>query len=185
MPLWGWLALRTEIGVRLWGLQVVARALRTVWPEQAVWLLRKYGASIGQEPDINPPLVIHYALGDFSHLTIGSGCHLGKEVLLDLCDRVTIGAETTVSMRVMILTHLDVGRSPLKRAAFPRRQAPVTIGAGSYLGAGAIILPGVTVGKFAVVGAGAVVTRDVPERAVVAGVPAHVLRTIGPEQVRG
>ena len=90
-----------------------------------------------------------------------------------------------MSMRVMILTHLDVGRSPLKRAAFPRRQAPVTIGAGSYLGAGAIILPGVTVGKFAVVGAGAVVTRDVPERAVVAGVPAHVLRTIGPEQVRG
>ncbi len=183
MLLWGLLAVRTEIGVRLWGLQVVVRALRTAWPEQAIWLLRRYGASIGEGLDINPPIVIHHALGDLSNLAIGSGSHLGKEVLLDLREHVNIGAEATVSMRAVILTHMDVGLSPLRETAFPCRQAPVTIGRGAYLGAGAIILPGVTVGQCSVVGAGAVVTHDVPERAVVAGVPARVLRTIGPEQV--
>jgi acetyltransferase-like isoleucine patch superfamily enzyme len=48
-----------------------------------------------------------------------------------------------------------------------------------WLGAGATVLQGVTVGSDAVVAAGAVVTRDVPPRALVAGVPARVLREIG------
>jgi acetyltransferase-like isoleucine patch superfamily enzyme len=56
--------------------------------------------------------------------------------------------------------------------------APVRLLRGCYLGAGAMILPGVTVGEKAVVGAGAVVTRDVPPGVLVAGVPARVVREI-------
>ena len=54
--------------------------------------------------------------------------------------------------------------------------APVRIGAGSDIGVGAILLPGITLGKGVQVGAGAVVTRDVPDYAIVAGNPARVLR---------
>ena len=53
--------------------------------------------------------------------------------------------------------------------------APVRIGAGADIGVNAVILPGITVGRGAIVGAGAVVTRDVPEFAKVAGVPARVI----------
>ena len=54
---------------------------------------------------------------------------------------------------------------------------PVRVGAGADIGVNAVLLPGVTVGEGAIVGAGAVVTKDVPPYAVVAGVPAKVLRS--------
>jgi acetyltransferase-like isoleucine patch superfamily enzyme len=56
--------------------------------------------------------------------------------------------------------------------------APVILRRGCYLGACAVILPGITVGERAVVAAGAVVTRDVPAGKIVAGVPARVIRDI-------
>lgn len=55
---------------------------------------------------------------------------------------------------------------------------PVNIRRNAWIGAGAVILPGVTVGENAIVAAGAVVTKDVPDNTIVAGVPAKILRKI-------
>lgn len=60
----------------------------------------------------------------------------------------------------------------------PHKQAPVTIGDGCWIGARAMILPGVTLGKRVLVAAGAVVTRDVPDDSLVAGNPARVVRSL-------
>jgi len=57
--------------------------------------------------------------------------------------------------------------------------APVRVGRGADIGVNAVVLPGVTIGEGAIVGAGAVVTKDVPPYAVVAGVPARVIKTRG------
>jgi sugar O-acyltransferase (sialic acid O-acetyltransferase NeuD family) len=57
----------------------------------------------------------------------------------------------------------------------------VQVGAGTLIGAGATVIPGIKIGKWAVVGAGAVVTKDVPDYAVVVGVPSKVIR-INPSQ---
>ncbi|MBR3214827.1 MAG: acyltransferase [Methanosphaera sp.] len=54
----------------------------------------------------------------------------------------------------------------------------ITIKKGVWIGAGATILPGVTVGEYAIVGAGAIVTKDVPDYAVVVGSPARVVKTL-------
>ena len=82
-------------------------------------------------------------------------------------------------MRSIVLTHTDVGRSPLAEM-YPRRVAGVTIGKGVYLGANVTVLPGSQVGDGSLVAAGAVVTRDVPPRMVVAGVPARIVKNILP-----
>jgi acetyltransferase-like isoleucine patch superfamily enzyme len=55
---------------------------------------------------------------------------------------------------------------------------PVTIGAGVWVGARAMIMPGVTIGDGAVIAAGAVVTKDVPPNTLVAGVPARIVREL-------
>jgi acetyltransferase-like isoleucine patch superfamily enzyme len=138
----------------------------------------RYGAGVGPGYDLNSPLLIHNATKAFSNLTIGRRCHLGREVLLDLCDKITIRDQATISMRVTILTHTDVGHSPLKDGVLPPRHAPVVVRRGAYIGAGATILQGVTIGECAVVGAGAVVVNDIPDSCVAVGVPARVVRSL-------
>ena len=58
---------------------------------------------------------------------------------------------------------------------------PIVVGHGVWIGAGAVILPGVTIGEHAVVGAGAIVTKDVPAGVIVAGNPARIVRSIKTE----
>ena len=77
----------------------------------------------------------------------------------------------------MIFTHGDVGERFL--ACFiKRKEGPVILKRGCWIGAGAVILSGITVGEGAVVGAGAVVTHDVPGYTMVAGNPAREIRKI-------
>jgi acetyltransferase-like isoleucine patch superfamily enzyme len=85
---------------------------------------------------------------------------------------VTIGDDVALANEVYIMdsnSHGVEGREHV--------EAPVVIGDGSWLGARAMVLPGVTIGKRVVVAAGAVVTRDVPDDVLVAGNPARVVRS--------
>lgn len=113
-------------------------------------------------------------IGDF--VWIGQGCFFHS------AGGITIEEEVGIGPHVKILTsvHEEPPRStPIPRS--PLQFAPVHIEAGADIGVNATILPGVRIGRGAMVGAGAVVNKDVPPYAVVAGVPARVLR-FRPEQ---
>lgn len=168
---------------RVWGLEGVDRILTLCNSSYVGHILTRFGAVLGAGHDLHSPLLIHNAYRDYSNLTVGEHCHLGREVFLDLRATITVEDRVTISMRAMILTHTDVGHSPLGERAFPARQSPVVIKRGAYVGAGAMILQGVTVGECAVVGVGAVVTEDVPAYCVAVGVPARVIRCIRTEDV--
>jgi maltose O-acetyltransferase len=95
-----------------------------------------------------------------------------------------IGDRVSIAPNVTFVCESSPNKSPTM-LAHPKiaeglvRCDPIHVGSDVWLGAGAIVLPGVTIGARAIVGAGAVVTRDVPEGAIVAGVPARIMRTIG------
>jgi maltose O-acetyltransferase len=134
-------------------------------------LLRELLAEVGEGAYIRPPFHCDYGY----NISLGRGVFLNFDcVILDVV-RVAIGDGTQVGPGVQILT-ADHPRDPAQRRAGLEFGRPVTIGANVWIGAAAIILPGVTVGDDAIVGAGAVVTRNVPKGATVVGNPARERR---------
>jgi maltose O-acetyltransferase len=98
----------------------------------------------------------------------------GPELDYNFGRHITIGDDATISTGARILCH-DASRCHQTGIVYV---APVRIGQRAFLGADSLVLAGVTIGADAVVTAGAVVTRDVPDGAIVAGVPARQIGTV-------
>lgn len=136
-------------------------------------LMKEMFASVGEDVWINQPLNI--AVG--STVTIGKGTYINSGLTLIDDGTITIGEGCLFGTGVTLCT---TGHpiDPEQRAKGSMYSFPVTIGDGAWIGAGVIILPGITIGKYAVVGAGSIVTKDVPEYTVAAGNPCRVMREI-------
>jgi len=130
-------------------------------------LLERLGV-VGEGAVIRPPFHCDYGF----NIRLGAGAFLNFNcVILDVVE-VTIGERTQIGPGVQILA-ADHPRDPVGRASGLEFGRPVRIGRNVWIGAGAIILPGVKIGDDALVGAGSVVTRDVPDRATAFGNPAR------------
>ncbi|MGF6900972.1 acyltransferase [Paraburkholderia sp. GAS348] len=105
------------------------------------------------------------------NVTIGDNCVLNREIYLDGRTGILIGNNVNISFQCCILSLHHDHNHP----GFASIGGVVQIRDHTWLGARAIILPGVTIGEGAVVAAGAVVTKDVPDFAVVGGVPAKII----------
>lgn len=146
------------------GIDGICAELRTC--VDPVPILREYGATVGKSPSIFSPLHVVNADGDFRNLVIEGNVHIGSDALFDLADRITIGDFVTLSMRSTLITHIDVGPGPLRERR-PRKQGPIVLERGCYLGTGVTVLHGVTIGAEATIGAHALVRKDVPAHATI------------------
>lgn len=134
-------------------------------------------AKIGKNTNIHPTAVIRE--GQF--ISIGDNCLINNNCLIQAGKSengsITIGnyVHTGVNVAILGFNHGFYTKDiPTKEQDY--LDAPVTIGDDVWIGANVVILAGVTVGKGAVIAAGAVVNRDVPDYAIVGGVPAKVLK---------
>lgn len=136
---------------------------------------------IGAGASVQSGCLIHCGGLDWSggrgHVRLGARSYVGHHCVLygsgglDIGDDVLLGPGVTITSQ----GHTFADRVlPINRQ--PHLFAPVSIGAGAWIGAGALVMPGVSIGAGAVVAAGAVVTRDVLPFQQVAGVPARVVR---------
>lgn len=110
--------------------------------------------------------------------SIGEGTWIGAFTLIDGSGGLTIGRGCDISSGVHIYTHSSARRCVSGRAHSTVDRAAVTIGDRVFIGANAVIMMGVTIGDESVIGAGSVVTKDVPPRTVVAGVPARPIAEV-------
>ena len=143
--------------------------------EEREALLKEMFAEIGEGVYLEPPFHANWA---------GHHVHMGKNVYanfnLTLVDdgEIYIGDYTMIGPNVTIATAGHPVRPELRQEAY-QFNIPVHIGKNVWIGAGVIILPGVTVGDNTVIGAGSVVTKDIPSDVVAVGNPCRVLRPIG------
>lgn len=138
-------------------------------------LLSEMFAQIGEGCYIEPPLHANFG---------GRHCHWGKHIYanfnLTMVDDtgIYVGDNTMFGPNVVLAT---AGHPifPELREKGCQYNVPIHIGKNCWLGAGVIVLPGVTIGDNTVVGAGSVVTKDLPANVVAVGNPCRVLREIG------
>jgi len=138
-------------------------------------LLREMFAEIGEGCYIEPPFHANWG---------GKHCHFGKNVYanfnLTLVDdtHIYIGDCTMFGPNVTVATGGHPILPELRQQGY-QYNFPVHIGRNCWIGAGAVIVPGVTIGDNTVIGAGSVVTKDIPANVVAVGNPCRVLREIG------
>ncbi|MCY1392360.1 Maltose O-acetyltransferase [compost metagenome] len=138
-------------------------------PEERLAMLRELFGEVGEGVNIRPPFHCDYGC----NIRVGSRVFMNFNCIILDVNPVTIGDGTQVGPGVQILT-ADHPRDPVLRSQMWESGKPVSIGSNVWIGAGALILPGVTIGDDAIVGAGSVVTRDVEAGATVMGNPARI-----------
>jgi acetyltransferase-like isoleucine patch superfamily enzyme len=161
------------ISSRLWLAQLILRLL----PETRCFRCKRLllcfaGAEIAANTRICSSVSV---LGSGS-LQVGSDTWIGHQVLLVASASISIGSHVDIGPRVFIGTGSHEIDAEGLRSAGTGVSSQIVIEDGAWIGAGAMIMPGVTVGTKAVVGAGALVRGDVPSGNIVAGVP---VRKIG------
>ena len=145
-----------------------ARLLRAVQRYEAERVLASCRA-VGRSVRLRMPVTVYHP----ESLSFGDQVDIGEFVVIRASGGVTIGS------RVLVAAHAIIS-SRQHPTALPRwgvvEDAPIAIEDDAWIGAGAIVLPGVTIGKGAVVAAGAVVTSDVAPHTMVGGVPARLIK---------
>lgn len=143
--------------------------------EKRFEMLKSMFAEVGEGSYIEPPLHSNWG---------GRHTHLGKQVYanfgLTLVDdtHIYVGDYTLIGPNVVIATAGHPIEPGLRQQAY-QYNMPVRIGRNCWLGAGVIVVPGVTIGDNVVIGAGSVVTKNIPSNMIAVGNPCRVLRPVG------
>jgi acetyltransferase-like isoleucine patch superfamily enzyme len=134
---------------------------------------------LGKRSVVESYCCINNAVGD---VTIGDNTRIG--IHCTVIGPVCIGSHVNLAQGITV-TALNHNFADTTRMIDQQgvSTSPVVIGDDVWIGANAVILPGVTIGRHCVVAAGAVVTKDVPDNTIVAGVPAKIIKKVGNNDV--
>lgn len=136
-------------------------------------VLRELIGRIGNGTFVQPPFACDYG----SNVSLGDNVFINFNAVILDCASVRVGDGTQIGPGVQLLA-ADHPRDPQARRDLLEAARPISIGSNVWLGAGAIVLPGVTVGEDSIIGAGSVVTRDIPSGVLAVGNPCRVVREL-------
>jgi acetyltransferase-like isoleucine patch superfamily enzyme len=137
------------------------------------------GTMFGPQMTLSAGMVPGQCMVSDPVITIGDRCLFGKGSGIVGHLHIEIGDDVWTGHHVYITDQnhgYDDLTTPISQQVMPER--PVSIGSGSWLGHGTVVLPGATIGRHVVIGANSVVTGSIPDNSVAAGVPAKVLKRL-------
>ena len=137
-------------------------------------MMKEMFAEVGENCYIESPFYSNFGGGNI-HFGNGIYCNFGCTFVDDT--HIYVGDCTMFGPNVVVATAGHPILPELREKAY-QYNFPVNIGKNCWIGAGAIIVPGITIGDNVVIGAGSVVTKDIPSKVVAAGNPCRVLREI-------
>ncbi len=137
-------------------------------------MLREMFAEIGEGCCVEPPFHTNF---DENHVHFGNYAYANYNLTCVDDTHIYVGDYTMFGPGVIVATAGHPILPELREQAY-QYNAPVHIGRNCWIGAGAVILPGITIGDNVVVGAGSVVTKDLPDNEVAVGDPCRILRKI-------
>ena len=168
--------IRFFISKKLFGFDNATKILYSCLKESVIPILKANGAHIGNNCDIESPIIFHNAR-DFSNLFIGDNCHIGKNCFFDIRESIVIGNDVTLSMNTSIITHIQLGQAKMEHL-YETEIEKVIIEDGVYVGANCLILMGVVINQNSLIGAYSLVNKSIPENCVAYGNPAKVVKSI-------
>ena len=149
-------------------------ATRPSESEKREALLKKMFAEIGEDCYIEPPFHANWA---GKHVHFGKGVYANFNLTLVDDTHIYVGDRTMFGPNVTIATAGHPILPELREKGY-QYNASVSIGKNCWIGAGAVIVPGVHIGDNVVIGAGSIVTKDLPDNVVAVGNPCRVLREV-------
>ena len=159
---------------------IVEKLLRwCVHPRLRARLLGLLGARMGHNVRIYEGQLFNLEKG-FRNLSIADDAHVGPGCRLDLAAPLVIGARSTLSPGVTVITHSDPGQSHGSAicALYPPVRDGASTGSDCWIGANATLLAGATLGDRVVIGAGSIVRGAIPSDTMAAGAPAVVRKRL-------
>ena len=150
-------------------------ATRPLEQEKRAALLKEMFAEIGEGCYVEPPL---HANWGGHHVHFGNKVYANFNLTLVDDTHIYVGDCTKIGPNVTIATAGHPILPQLRQKQY-QYNFPVHIGKNCWIGAGAVITPGVTIGDNTVIGAGSIVTKDIPANVVAVGNPCRVMREIG------
>lgn len=133
-----------------------------------VYLLRLFGARLGEQIIIKPRVNIHFPW----KLSVGNNVWIGEEAFLLNFELLIIGDNVCISQRAFLCG----GNHDYKIPSMPYRNGPITIKNGCWVGASTFIGPNIVIGKNSVVSAGSIVTQSLEENGIFRGNPAKLIK---------
>lgn len=155
---------------------------------------------LGQDVDIDTSSNVNYiTLGDRvriakrcsvfggpdNQLQIGNDVYIGMNTMIvGFWSKITIGSNVSIAQNVNIMSASGPNASERLQRIFPIDKGKIEIGAHSWLGAFAVIMPHVTLGKYCVVAANSYVTKSFPDYSIIGGTPAKLIRKFTDQEIK-
>mgnify|MGYP001296294130 CR=1 FL=1 len=139
-----------------------------------VAVLKHYGAKIGENTRIQAPFGIHNADNNipiFINLDIGKDCYVGRNIVMDLTDEVTIGNRVKVGHGTYFNTHTNIGKCKVNTEKLSTSKNKIIVEDDVYIGINVSILEGVSIGSKSIIGACSLINKNINPDSIAYGVP--------------